>query len=261
MVLSYVRSWCSPRGEVWQLNELSVFFLPKHFCHSDPSLSPKQRPPLRLPGPAQKTRKVLSSRSAQVDCTAKQSTPHSPEPSALNVAGEEGGSWEKLLFVRITHHGEMWVGCSWGKRETSLLLKPGVEQPIPKSCQLLRTQKTTSHANKNRGSSEFPPSINTEPKVDITLKEAGKGIFRWPTQRWNGLYDLFQLRFLENEIKQGSNPHREKDNGMGQRQRGQPGGVSSHDLQEPIAKHLGNLRPDGYIISSLKSDTVRISTQ
>lgn len=48
---------------------------------------------------------------------------------------------------------------------------------------------------------------------------------------------------------------------MGQRQRGQPGGVSSHDLQEPIAKHLGNLRPDGYIISSLKSDTVRIFTQ
>lgn len=155
----------------------------------------------------------------------------------------------------------MWVGCSWGKRETSLLLKPGVEQPIPKSCQLLRTQTTASHANKNRGSSEFPPSINTEPKVDITLKEAGKGIFRWPTQRWNGLYDLFQLRFLENEIKQGSNPHGEKDNGMGQRQRGQPGGVSSHDLQEPIAKHLGNLRPDGYIISSLKSDTVRIFTQ
>lgn len=89
MVLSYVRSWYSPRGEVWQLNELSVFFLPKHFCHSDPSLSPKQRPPLRLPGPAQKTWKVLSSRSAQVDCTAK----HSTQPWALGPECGGGGRW------------------------------------------------------------------------------------------------------------------------------------------------------------------------
>lgn len=219
MVLSYVRSWCSPRGEVWQLNELRVFFLPKHFCHSDPSLSPKQRPPLRLPGPAQKTRKVLSSRSAQVDCTAKQSTPHSPEPSALNVAGRKVGPGENFCLWGSHTTGR----CGWGV--------PGARgKPVycwsqewsnPSLSRASYSEhRRLLHANKNRGSSEFPPSINTEPKVDITLKEARKGIFRWPTQRWNGLYDLFQLRFLENEIKQGSNPHREKDNGMGQRQRG-----------------------------------------
>lgn len=192
--------------------------------------------------------------------TAQQSTPHSPEPSALNVAGEEGGSWGKLLFVRITHHGEMWVGCSWGKRKTSLLLKPGVEQPIPKSCQLLRTQTTASR--KQESWKQWVPTLykyraqgrhNTQGGRERNLPLAHAEM------KWTLRSLSTQISRIWDKTRQQTTRRERQWNGT--EAGGQPGGVSSHDLQEPIAKHLGNLRPDGYIISSLKSDTVRISTQ
>lgn len=154
----------------------------------------------------------------------------------------------------------MWAGCSWGKRETSLLLKPGVEQLIPKSCQLLKTQMSTSH--KQESWKQWVPTLyqyRPQGRHNIQGGRERNLSLAHAEMKWT-LWSLStQISRIWAKTRQQTTQRERQRNGT--EAEGQPDGASSHDLQEPIVKHLGNLWPDGYIISGLKSDTVRIFKQ